>query len=106
MIGIVTDADFAAHKSMIPFSTFELPQVLGQWMDDDGIEEIYRKARSTEVREIMTRSVCSVEKDAPIEEVVRLMLDHDIDHVPVMDGDRAVGMVAHRDLLKLLRGSA
>lgn len=101
--GIVTDSDFAARKSKIPFSTFELPQVLGHWMDD--VEKIYRKARSMEVREIMTRRVQSVERDTPIEEVVRLMLDHDIDHVPVVDGDRPVGMIAHRDLLRVLLGS-
>jgi len=105
MIGIVTDTDFAARKSKIPFSTFELPQLLGQWMDDEGVEGIYRKARSMKVGEIMTERVWSVEEDTPIEEVVRLMLDRDIDHVPVVDGERPVGMVAHRDLLKLLLGS-
>ena len=102
MIGIVTDTDFAARKSSIPFSTFELPQLLGQWLDEEGVQGIYRKARSMEVGEIMTARVWSVGEDTSIEEVVRLMLERDIDHVPVVDGKRPVGMVAHRDLLKLL----
>lgn len=102
MIGIVTDTDFAARKSSIPFSTFELPQLLGQWLDEEGVQGIYRKARSMEVGEIMTARVWSVGEETPIEEVVRLMLKRDVDHMPVVDGKRPVGMIAHRDLLKLL----
>ncbi|HKY59392.1 MAG TPA: CBS domain-containing protein [Gemmatimonadota bacterium] len=102
MIGIVTDTDFAARKSSIPFSTFELPQLLGRWLDEEGVQGIYRKARSMEVAEIMTTRVWSVEEDTSIERVVQVMLERNIDHVPVVDGERPVGMIAHRDLLKLL----
>ena len=100
--GIVTDTDFAARKSRIPFSTFEVPQLLGQWMGKNGVEEIYRKAQSMEVGEIMTRRVLSVEEDAPVGDVVRLMLERAIDHVPVVRDGKPVGMVARWDLLKLL----
>lgn len=102
MSGIVTDSDFAARKSRIPFSTFEIPQLLGQWMGKDGVEEIYRKAQSMKVSEIMTPRVCSVAEDTPVGDVVRLMLDRAIDHVPVVRDGKPVGMVARWDLLKLL----
>ena len=106
MTGIVTDTDFAARKSRIPFSTFEVPQLFGQWMGKDGVEEIYRKAQSMEVGEIMTRRVLSVAEDTPVGDVVRLMLDRAIDHVPVVRDGKPVGMVARWDLLKLLLGRA
>lgn len=102
MTGIVTDSDFAARKSHIPFSTFEIPQLLGQWMGQDGVEEIYRKAQSMEVGEIMTRKVLSVKEDTPIGDIVRLMLDRVINHVPVVRDGKPIGMVARWDLLRLL----
>ena len=102
MIGIITDSDFIGRKGRIPFSTFEAPQVLGQWLGKEGLEEIYAKARSIEAREIMTTNVHTVEEDTPAESILRLLLNQDISHVPVVREGRPVGMVARHDLLVVL----
>ena len=51
------------------------------------------------VREIMTGSPVTLPKDAPIVEAARLMRDHGIGDVIVMDGDRAEGILTDRDIV-------
>jgi len=41
-----------------------------------------------------------IEPDTPIEEIARLMLESDIYHLPVFQGDKLVGIVRDDDLLK------
>lgn len=100
--GIVTDRDFAARTVGIPFSTFRVPQLLGRWLDEGGVERIYREARERTVDEIMSEPVHSVDEDGTVEEVLELMLKRNVKHVPVVRDGQAVGMVARHDLLKFL----
>ena len=52
-------------------------------------------------KDIMTVNVISVSADAPVHEVVRLLLKHRISAVPVVDGARkVVGIVSEGDLLR------
>ena len=56
-------------------------------------------------REVMTPSVYALAQDTDAAAAARLMLRHNLKSVPVMDGDRVVGMVARRDLLRLIARS-
>jgi CBS domain-containing protein len=51
------------------------------------------------VREIMTRNVVTLPRDASIVEAARLMRDNGIGDVVVTDGDRAEGIVTDRDIV-------
>jgi CBS domain-containing protein len=51
---------------------------------------------------VMTRDVRSVESTADLADVTRLVLEHQLRSVPVVDGDRLVGIVSRRDLLRAL----
>jgi len=53
------------------------------------------------VREIMTRAVITIEPTAPVEEAARLMVAERISALPVMDGDRLIGIVTETDVLNL-----
>jgi len=51
----------------------------------------------------MTREVYTVAPDAPVVEVVEMLLAHKIGGLPVVDGDGAViGMVTETDIFRLL----
>lgn len=52
------------------------------------------------VREVMTSEVVTVAPDAPLSEVLKLLLDKGIKAVPVVQGHKVVGMVTGGDLLK------
>lgn len=51
------------------------------------------------VASIMTRDVVSVTSETPIQDVVRLMLQHHISGLPVVDAGRLVGIVTESDVV-------
>src|SRR3712207_2708660 len=66
--GIITESDFAAKERGVPFSTFRWPQVLGQWLPREGIEQVYRAARAMTAKEVMTADVVTAEETDSVEE--------------------------------------
>ena len=51
--------------------------------------------------DVMTRNVASIGRDAPIGDAIRLMLNHRISGLPVVDGSgKVVGMLTEGDLLR------
>lgn len=102
--GIVTEASFAAKSKGIPFSTFRAPQLLGRWLSDTSVANIYAEARQTPVSEIMVKNVVTIEEDDSVNRAVELMLEHDINRVPVVRDGRPIGIVARHDLLRLMAG--
>ena len=59
-----------------------------------------RSSRDTFVREIMTPSPITITRDTSVAEGMRIMRDHHIRHVPVIDSaGHVVGVLSLRDLL-------
>jgi CBS domain-containing protein len=52
------------------------------------------------VREIMSSPIVVATADTTVDECMALMTDRRIRHVPVVDGDRVVGLVSIGDLVK------
>src|SRR6476469_5260919 len=50
-------------------------------------------------REIMTKTVRTATRDASLREVSTMMLDGDMGAVPIVDGERLVGIVTDRDIV-------
>jgi CBS domain-containing protein len=61
-------------------------------------------ARRT-VRDIMTRQVLCVAPEQPLAEVASLMLNKDVERVPVVKDDRLVGFLTRGDIVRKLIGS-
>jgi len=59
-----------------------------------------RSSRETAVREIMTQAVMVVRPDQTTEECMVLMTESRLRHLPVVDGDRLLGLVSIGDLVK------
>jgi CBS domain-containing protein len=61
-----------------------------------------RSSRSTPVRDIMTADVTTTTGDQTIETCMNTMMDERIRHLPVLDGDRVVGIISIGDLVKAI----
>ncbi|MGH3742546.1 MAG: CBS domain-containing protein, partial [Micromonosporaceae bacterium] len=57
---------------------------------------------NTPVRDVMTTKVRTVGADASLHETARLMAANWIRHLPVMEGEKVVGVVSQRDLVGVL----
>lgn len=55
---------------------------------------------ATRVAEVMSRDVVTASLDDPVEKCVEKMQRTNCRHLPVMEGDRVIGMVSMRDLLR------
>jgi acetoin utilization protein AcuB len=88
MVGIVSDKDLlhAAPSPATSLSVYELHYLL---------------AKLT-VKQVMSSPVISVGPETPLEEAARVMADNKIGGLPVVEGDRLVGIVTETDVFKIL----
>ncbi len=59
-----------------------------------------RGSKETRVADIMTSDVFTISPETTVSECMQLMTDHRIRHLPVMAGDRLVGIVSIGDIVK------
>ena len=103
LVGIVSEGDLL-HKETNP----RLPKfinVLGAIIYYNGVEryhEDFKKLMAGQAIEIMTENVITVTEDVEIEEVVKLMIKHGVKRVPVINGDKIVGIISRADIIKTL----
>ena len=102
LTGIVTESDFIAKEKCVPFSMFRAPQLFGTWLGKDA-EGLYAAAGNVPAREIMSRNVVTVTENDSIEEVLKLILRYDINRIPVVKDRKPLGIVARRDLLRVMK---
>ena len=76
---------------------------VGIFSERDYARNVYLKGKSsldTAVREVMAAHVICARLDQTVNECMALMTKKRIRHLPVMDGDKLVGMVSIGDLVK------
>jgi len=59
-----------------------------------------RTTRITRVEEIMTSDVVSVQATEKLEDCMATMIEKNIRHLPVYDGEQLLGLISVRDVLK------
>jgi len=87
LVGIVSEKDllYAAPSPATSLSIYELHYALAQ----------------LKVTEVMTTDLITVAPDVPLEEAARIMADHKIGGLPVMEDDRLVGIITQTDIFKV-----
>jgi CBS domain-containing protein len=56
--------------------------------------------KTIKIKEIMTKKVVTISPEANIKDAARLMIDKKIGCLPVVEGDRRVGIVTETDMLR------
>ncbi|EMA03716.1 IMP dehydrogenase [Haloarcula vallismortis] len=110
MSGMLTEVDIIAVARVVEGEDDTGDSIANQ--DDDwaweGIKAVggrYMPTRNVElpaepVREFMTDDVVTVNKRRTAEEAAQLMIEHDIEQIPLLSGDELTGIVRDIDLLR------
>jgi acetoin utilization protein AcuB len=88
LVGIVSEKDllYASPSPATSLSIYEMHYLLSRLL----------------VSELMTTDVITVTPDTPVEEAARIMSDHKIGGLPVMEGDKLVGIITETDVFTVL----
>ncbi|MHA3049108.1 CBS domain-containing protein [Acinetobacter sp. ANC 4641] len=92
-----------ANKDIGALVVTEGNHVVGILSERDCARKIIMRdlsADSTQVCELMTLAVISVRLNNTVEECLKLMTDRHLRHLPVLENDLLVGLVAIGDLVK------
>ena len=86
LVGIVTDRDL---KRAMPSPLSGTDQ-----------QTYERIARTTLVRQVMTRSPTTIPPDAPLSDAVRLVCEKKFGALPVVEAGRLIGIITETDMLR------
>jgi CBS domain-containing protein len=83
-------------------------RLIGIFTERDMLRAVADRVHSSEarVREWMTAEPVTVDPDTSAEEAARIMLEKGFRHLPVIEGDRAVGIVSIRDVARWISEEA
>jgi CBS domain-containing protein len=100
---IVFDAiEMMAEKNVGALLVTEKGKLVGILSERDYTRKVALRGKSSKeiaVREILSGQVVDVSPEHSIEDCLRLMTEHRIRHLPVLDGSRIVGVVSIGDLV-------
>lgn len=104
VVGLLNDDDLIVSEARLHLpTTFN---ILGAQIVLPGsqhrFEEELEKAVGATVADVMDEDYPSVAPDDALERLATVMHDRNVTHVPVLDGDRLVGIVARGDLVRHL----
>jgi CBS domain-containing protein len=82
-------------------------KVIGVFTERDLLTRVVAKKldpSATAVSQVMTPDPLVIAPEATLEEALTIMHDHRLRHLPVVDGERLVGIVSTRDLTRTVVG--
>ncbi len=87
MVGIVSEMDLlkVSPSPATSLSIYEIPYLLSK----------------IKMRDVMTRDVVTVTEGTPLEEAARVMVENKIGGLPVLRGDKLVGIITESDMFKV-----
>jgi CBS domain-containing protein len=93
------------EKNIGALLVMEKGEFIGIFTERDYARKVILKGRASKeilIREIMTESPATVSSDNTIEDCMRLMTNHFIRHLPVIDNGKLVGIVSIGDVVKYI----
>ncbi|MCK5419761.1 MAG: CBS domain-containing protein [Desulfobacterales bacterium] len=103
LVGVLCQSDLVAQQMSIPIpSVFTLLDGYIPLTIIKRIDKEVEKIAALTVKQAMTPNPVTVGPETDIEDVAKLMVDKKYHTLPVMEGDKVVGIVGKKDVLKTL----
>jgi CBS domain-containing protein len=104
LVGIVTEGDFLRRAET--GTQRRRPRWIEFLLGPGKLATEYVHASGRKIDEVMTPDVHAVQADAPVEDVVRVMERHGVKRVPVLRGEKLVGIIARANLMRAVASAA
>ena len=103
LAGVLCQSDLVAQQKNIPIpSVFTLLESYVPLTLIKRIDKEVEKIAALKVKQAMTPNPVTVSPETDIEDVAKLMVDKKYHTLPVVEGDKVVGIVGKEDVLKTL----
>lgn len=88
LVGVISEKNIllAMPSPVTTLSAFEMDYMVGE----------------LKVKDLMQKDPVIIAPDTAVEDAARMMIDNDLSCLPVMDGEKLVGIVSKSDMFKLL----
>jgi CBS domain-containing protein len=100
LVGIVTEGDFL--RRIETGTQRQRPRWVELLVGPGRLAEEYVRSSSRRIEDVMTQPVQTIGEDTPVGDVVELMERRRIKRLPVLRGDKLVGIVSRANLLHAL----
>lgn len=101
LMGIVSEKDLIVKDKKLHFPDYI--NLLGGYIyleSHKKFEKEFKKFIAVKVKELMTEDVTTIAPETPVDEIASLMVEKDINRLPVVEDERLVGIVTRADLVK------
>jgi len=106
VIGMVTELDLVRRNTRFKLPAFFTLLNATIYLETPGhIRERLQHILGTTAREIMSAPPVTIKAEASIEELAEIMVDRRINPIPVVEGDRLVGIVSRSDVVRMMARS-
>ncbi|GAB6190716.1 CBS domain-containing protein [Desulfocastanea catecholica] len=103
LLGVVTESDLIDQKKKIHIPTvITILDSVFYLENPDKMEKEMKKIAGSTVGDIYSKDPLTVTEDTPLDEIATLMAEKSVHTLPVMQGDRLVGVIGKKDIIKTL----
>ena len=98
LVGIVTEADLIIKESNLPFPLSFSFAFLESY---ESYTKSTKEYLETRVEEVMSTNVKTAREDMPISKVVNIMINNNINRLPILNNDgKLTGIITRADIIK------
>ncbi len=103
LYGIVTENDLIRREKKFNIPTIiKIFDAILPLESESKVEEEIKRMTATEVKEICTREVITIEEDTPLSEIATIMSEKKVHLLPVLKEGRIVGIVGKKDVIRAI----
>jgi CBS domain-containing protein len=95
--------ELMAQKNIGALLVMDGPQLAGIFSERDYARKVVLQGRSSSdalVQDIMTAQVITVQAAQNIDECMQIMTDKHVRHLPILEGQRVIGLISIGDVVK------
>ncbi|MCJ7665816.1 MAG: CBS domain-containing protein, partial [Actinobacteria bacterium] len=102
LVGIATEGDLIIKDSDLHFPRyFKLLDSIIYLESLNKFKKNLKKFLGIKVEDVMTAKVRTVREETPVSDAANIMIEHNINRVPVLDSkDKLIGIIARSDIVR------